>query len=131
MSKNKTKSWIAIFFENLVSVRFAVILLFILIPIVIAGSLVPQGRPFAEYAQAYGIKTAEIFHRVYLPDPDRASRYQCPRMFYQKPCGEKENLGIHSGPRQPYPFDRGRDGQRGLADARRTYPRGGAVSNLF
>ena len=66
MSKSKIKGSLRKFFEQLVSVRLTAILMFILIPVVIAGSLIPQGRSFSEYAHAYGIKTTEIFYRLYL-----------------------------------------------------------------
>lgn len=57
-------------FRNLVelvgSVRITAILLFILIPISITGSLIPQGREYAEYVERFGLKWVGLFYRLHL-----------------------------------------------------------------
>ncbi len=48
------------------SVRLTAILLFILIPVAILGSLIPQGREYAEYAEKFGFKWTALFYQLQL-----------------------------------------------------------------
>lgn len=52
--------------EFISSVRLTAILLFILIPVAILGSVVPQGRPYAEYVERYGFKLTGFLYQLYL-----------------------------------------------------------------
>ncbi len=52
--------------EFVASVRLTVILLFVLIPVAISGSLIPQGREYAEYAQRFGFKWTSLLYQLQL-----------------------------------------------------------------
>lgn len=52
--------------EFIASVRLTAILLFILIPVSILGSIIPQGREYAEYAQKFGFKWTGFLYQTYL-----------------------------------------------------------------
>ena len=54
------------FGEFIPSVRLTAILLFILIPVSILGSLIPQGREYAEYAEKFGFKWTGLFYHLQL-----------------------------------------------------------------
>jgi len=54
------------FGEFIASVRLTTVLLFILIPVAILGSLIPQGREYAEYAERYGFKVTGLLYQLYL-----------------------------------------------------------------
>jgi cytochrome c biogenesis protein len=52
--------------EFIASVRLTATLLFILIPVAIVGSLIPQGREYAEYAEKFGFKWTGLFYQLHL-----------------------------------------------------------------
>ncbi len=52
--------------ESIASVRLTVVLLFILIPVAISGSLIPQGREYAEYAERFGFKWTGLLYQLHL-----------------------------------------------------------------
>jgi len=54
------------FGEFMPSVRLTVILLFVLIPVAILGSLIPQGREYAEYAQRFGFQGTRLLYQLGL-----------------------------------------------------------------
>ena len=54
------------FGESIASVRLTTILLFILIPVSILGSLIPQGREYAEYAERFGFKWTGLLYQLKL-----------------------------------------------------------------
>ena len=66
MNRFKVSSGFKSMIRKLISIEFTVILLFVLIPIVVVGSFIPQDRTFAEYTNAYGFKLASILYQTYL-----------------------------------------------------------------
>ena len=52
--------------QFIASVRLTVVLLFVLIPVAILGSVIPQGREYAEYAEKFGFKWAGLFYQFHL-----------------------------------------------------------------
>ena len=54
------------FGEFIASVRLTVVLLFVLIPVAILGTLIPQGREYAEYAEKFGFKWTGLFYQLHL-----------------------------------------------------------------
>jgi len=54
------------FGEFIPSVRLTVVLLFVLIPVAILGSLIPQGREYAEYAERYGFRWTGFLYQLHL-----------------------------------------------------------------
>ena len=54
------------FGEFIPSVRLTVILLFVLIPVAILGSVIPQGREYAEYVKLFGFKWTGLLYRLQL-----------------------------------------------------------------
>ena len=54
------------FGEFIASVRLTAVLLFVLIPVAISGSLIPQGREYAEYAERFGFKWTSLLYQLQL-----------------------------------------------------------------
>ena len=52
--------------EFIPSVRLTAVLLFILIPVAILGSLIPQGREYAEYVEKFGFKATHLIYQLQL-----------------------------------------------------------------
>lgn len=54
------------FGEFIPSVRLTVILLFVLIPVSIVGSVIPQGREYSEYAKLFGFKWTGLLYQLQI-----------------------------------------------------------------
>ena len=62
----KTSEALRKFGEFISSVRLTTVLLFILIPVAILGSLIPQGHEYAEYAERFGFKWTGLLYQLKL-----------------------------------------------------------------
>ncbi|OGW82156.1 MAG: hypothetical protein A3G33_10530 [Omnitrophica bacterium RIFCSPLOWO2_12_FULL_44_17] len=65
INKKATSEFISVI-KNLISVRLMVVLLVILIPVAIAGSLIPQGRTYPEYVKLFGMGWTDILYRFHF-----------------------------------------------------------------
>ena len=62
----KAVSAVRAFGEFIPSVRLTAVLLFILIPVAILGSVIPQGREYAEYVEKFGFKVTHALYQLQL-----------------------------------------------------------------
>ena len=62
----KSVEWFRRSGQFIASVRLTAVLLFILIPVSVIGSVIPQGREYAEYAEKFGFKWTGLLYQLHL-----------------------------------------------------------------